>query len=98
MNGVALKEWRSGTGKVVAVGDLVRVDDSSARYRVTAMTEKGDGSVEVSAYGGRPGFLKSRVFDVAQVIRCRSAEDPNSNYRSALHEASVKAKSGKRRR
>lgn len=90
--------WQAAPGRrKVRKGDLVRVDDSKARYRVQEVRVTDEGVVEVHVYGGKNGRLRSHIFAPDQVIHCRSRSDPNDGLRVAIREAS-KAKNRRTRR
>lgn len=98
MMGTQLQRWSSGTGKVLNVGDQVRIDTGKARFKITALVETPAG-VEVHAYGGKGGHMRARVFTVDQVTRVRDqTTDPNRHERVALHVASEASKKRKGRR
>lgn len=80
-----LERWASGTGKVIAVGDIVRVElrprraDVKGTFRYTVKTIKrwptAGGQpeiVEVTVFGGRPGRPSWRTFSPACLHRVRT--------------------------
>ena len=76
--------WRSGTGKVIAVGDVVYTDPSvrgskgTYRYKVKAIRAfviGGKDIVEVDVYGGRPPRMRTFTPDVLH--RDRKTETAN---------------------
>ena len=94
-NGDQGREYRNGRGKVVRVGDMIRVDSKSAKYRVLDLRVEG-GQVYVTAYGGPKGRLLTRTFHVDRCSRALKGEDNNEDYRAALHETSSASKSKRR--
>lgn len=88
---VTLEEYRSGTGKVLRPGDLIRVDASKARYKILAIRQLDDGTIEVDTNGGRPGYIRSQTWPVDRVTKVRKGEDPNAPYRAMLHEISQRS-------
>lgn len=65
----ALDEWRSGTGKIIRVGDVIYVDGHpSIDYKVKGIRETSAG-VEVTAFGGPAGHGKFRTFLAGSVHR-----------------------------
>lgn len=96
-----LDRWTSGSGKVIAVGDIVRHRTSTvARYSVVRIVEK-NGSVHVECYGGKPGRLLTRAFEPDDLIRCTTAatqHDPNEGYRETIRNISNAAKKHRRLR
>lgn len=71
----------------LAIGDLIRVDTSTARYKVTAVRP-----TEVDAYGGKRGRLSTMTFPMDKVIKCRSPKDNSAPLRAAIYEVSVASK------
>lgn len=74
-------EWRSGTGKVIRVGDTVRVDPKatrsnvrgSYRFRVKEIRQHGD-TVEITVFGGRPNREQFHTF-VPEILHvCRGGQ------------------------
>lgn len=79
-----LEVWRSGTGKVIAVGDIVYTDSTvrgskgTYRYKVKAIRAfviGGKDVVEVDVFGGRPPRM--RTFTPTVLHRDRKAEMAN---------------------
>jgi len=77
-----LDVWRSGTGKVIAVGDVVYTDSTvrgskgSYRYKVKAIRAfviGGKDIVEIDVYGGRPPRM--RTFTPAVLHRSMKADE-----------------------
>lgn len=75
-------EWRSGTGKVIRVGDVVRVDShlpnikGSYRYRVRQIRTWPAGGdqpeiVEVDVFGGKPQHEQFHTFTPAALHTVR---------------------------
>lgn len=72
-------EWRNGHGKVIRLGDTVRVDPSrcrsnvrgSYRFRVREIRQHGD-VAEVTVFGGKPQHEQWHTF-VPEILHvCRS--------------------------
>ncbi len=70
MTATEIPEYRSGTGKVIAPGDYVRVDGKTVTYMVRKITENGNG-VEVHCFGGKPNRECFRTFLVDRCSRVR---------------------------
>ncbi len=69
-----IPDWRSGTGKVIAVGDTVRVDGKQAEYRVKKLVAVGT-DIEVHCFGG-----KNPRFRVFLASRCSRVLHPKENH------------------
>lgn len=91
-----LDVWRSGTGKVLARGDHVKIDGKAAVYRITAIHDHPVHGVTVDAYGGKAGRLSTRTVAVDRVSLYRKADDPNAPLRDAIREVSNASKSKRR--
>lgn len=63
-----IPEYRSGTGKVIAVGDRIRVDRKGPTYVVKKLTENGNG-VEAHCWGGKPNHERFRTFLIQRCSR-----------------------------
>lgn len=94
-SGAQGREYRSGTGKVIATGDMIRVDGKEAMYRVIDIRVEWS-QVYITAYGGKKGQLLTRTFHVDRCSRARKGEDNNEGYREAVSEAAAASKRGKR--
>lgn len=79
--------WRSGTGKVIAIGDIVYTDAKVAgsrpsyRYKVKAIRSfiiGGQEVVEVDVWGGRIGHSRLRTFTPAVLHRSTKPEEVRS--------------------
>lgn len=92
-----MTEYRSGSGKVITVGDFIAIDGKAALYRVTSLADGIEG-VTVTAYGGKPGRLLSRTvtIDRASLRRKGELQDPNGAEREALAGVARASKAGKR--
>lgn len=67
------QEWKSGTGKVLRVGDVVRVERERGRFVITKFaTEAATGDV-VEMVGGHNGRRNVRNFAVDRVTVDRRA-------------------------
>ena len=73
MSGDAPIVWRSGTGKVIYVGDVVRVT-GAGRFVVLAI--EGD---TIECRGGRAGRSSVRFFRADRVTRDRRASSERGN-------------------
>lgn len=77
MNGTSLDEWRSGTGKVIKVGDLVRHGAKSRLWRVLAITQRPSGNVDVAVTAHTPSARArdngARFFRVDELSTARKA-------------------------
>lgn len=94
----SMTRWSSGTGKVLEVGDLVKIDASTARYRITSIRQTATG-VEVSAYGGKKGRMGERVFRPEALTKVRDQDpkkDPQRVWREAIHETAEASKNRRR--
>lgn len=90
MHATPIATWRSGTGKVLAVGDIVYTDAgvrgsrSSYRYRVNAIRSlevDGREVVEVDVWGGDPGRFRLRTFRADVLHRDRKKDSLRPNPR-----------------
>lgn len=100
------REYRNGRGKVIRIGDMIRVDGKTAMWRVTEIrVEQHPNPIEpftpipevfITAYGGPKGRLLTRTFHVDRCARALKGEDNNESYREALHETASASKSKRR--
>lgn len=76
-----VEAFSTGTGKVIRVGDTVRVDPSrcrsnvrgSYRFRVKEIRHHDDDTVEITVFGGKPQREQFHTF-VPEVLHvCRKA-------------------------
>lgn len=74
------------------VGDLVRVENSAARYKLTAVRE-----TEVDGYGGSRGRMMTRTFPIDAVRKCQARKDRQQVWRAAVAEVSEVSKKRKRK-
>lgn len=87
-------EYRNGRGKVIAIGDFVKVAKATGRFHVVDFRVE-DNEVYITVYGGPKGRLLFRTFHVDRCSRTKSA-DNNAGLRDAVAESSDRSKRGKR--
>lgn len=64
-----VEEYRSGTGKVIKVGDTVWQDGHSKTYYKVTEIREVNGTTEVTCYGGKRNLAKTRTFLVETLHR-----------------------------
>lgn len=88
MTGEPLDAWHSGTGKVLRVGDVVKLDSKAHRWRIRQIVKRPSGSIDVYVAGWGP-TMKARDSGVRIFVPERLTTDRAATARALAVDARV---------